>query len=92
VSQTITDLPDGTYSLSAWIQGGGGEKSLQLFVSDYDGDPLTVKIVNTGWLVWNTPTIPKIKVTGGKCIIGLKVISDGGSWAFLDDVSLVKVE
>jgi arabinogalactan endo-1,4-beta-galactosidase len=92
VSQTITDLPDGTYSLSAWIQGGGGEKSLQLFVSDYGGDPLTVKIVNTGWLVWNTPTIPKIKVTGGKCIIGLKVISDGGSWAFLDDVSLVKVE
>ncbi len=92
VSQTVTDLPNGTYTLSAWIQGGGGEKSLQLFVSDYGGNPLTADIVNTGWLVWNTPTIPKINITDGKCTIGLKVVSDGGSWAFLDDVSLVKID
>ena len=25
LSQTLTDLPDGKYTLSAWIQGGGGE-------------------------------------------------------------------
>jgi len=61
-------------------------------VSDYGGDPLAVDAVNTGWLVWNTPTIPKFKITGGKCTIGLKIASPGGSWAFLDDVSLVKVE
>ncbi len=92
VSQTVTNLPDGMYSLSAWIQGGGGEKTLQLFVSDYGGEPLAVDIVDTGWLVWNTPTIPKFKITGGKCSISLKVASAGGSWAFFDDVSLVKVE
>jgi arabinogalactan endo-1,4-beta-galactosidase len=92
LSQTVTDLPDGTYTLSAWIQGGGGENTLQLFVSDYGGDPLTADIANTGWLVWNTPTIPTFTVTGGKVTIGLKVASPGGSWAFLDDVSLVKVE
>ncbi len=92
LSQTVTDLPDGTYTLSAWIQGGGGEKTLQLFVSDYGGEPLSVDTVDTGWLVWNTPTIPKFKITGGKCRIGLKVVSAGGSWAFFDDVSLVKVE
>ncbi len=92
LSQTVTDLPDGTYSLSAWLQGGGGETTLQLSVSDYGGDPLTIDIVNTGWLVWNTPTIPEITVTGGKCTIGLHVVSEAGSWAFFDDVSLVKVE
>jgi len=92
LSQTVTDLPDGTYRLSAWIQGGGGEKTLQLSASDYGGEPQTVDIVNTGWLVWNTPTISNITVTGGKCTISLKVVSDAGSWAFLDDVSLVKVE
>ena len=92
LSQTVTDLPDGTYTLSAWIQGGGGEKTLQLFVSDYGGEPLAVDSVDTGWLVWNTPTIPKFKITGGKCTIGLKVVSAGGSWAFFDDVALVKVE
>ncbi len=92
LSQTITDLPDGTYSLSAWIQGGGGEKTLQLYVSDYGGDPITVDIANTGWLAWNTPTIPEITITGGKCTIGLRVDSDAGSWGFLDDLSLVKVD
>jgi arabinogalactan endo-1,4-beta-galactosidase len=92
LSQTVTDLPDGTYTLSAWIQGGGGEKTLQLFVSDYGGDPLTVDTVNTGWQVWKTPTIEKFKVTTGKCTIGLKVAATAGNWAFFDEVSLVKVE
>ena len=92
LAQTVTDLPDGTYTLSAWIQGGGGEKTLQLSVSDYGGDPVTVDIADTGWQVWKTPTIAKFHVTNGKCTIGLKVASAGGSWAFLDDVSLVKVE
>jgi arabinogalactan endo-1,4-beta-galactosidase len=92
LSQTVTDLPDGTYSLSAWIQGGGGEKTLQLSTSDCGGEPQSVDIVNTGWLVWNTPTISNIAVSGGKCTISLKVVSDAGSWGFLDDVSLVKVE
>jgi arabinogalactan endo-1,4-beta-galactosidase len=92
LSQTVTDLPDGTYTLSAFIQGGGGENTLQLFVSDYGGDPLTADAVNTGWLAWNTPTISTFKVTAGKATIGLKVDSPAGSWAFLDDVSLVKVD
>jgi arabinogalactan endo-1,4-beta-galactosidase len=92
LSQTVMDLPNGTYTLSAWIQGGGGEQTLQLFVSDYGGDTLTVDIADTGWLVWNTPTIPTFKITEGKCTVGLKVASAGGSWAFFDDVSLVKVE
>jgi arabinogalactan endo-1,4-beta-galactosidase len=92
LSQTVTDLPNGTYTLSAWLHGGGGEETLQLFVSDYGGEPLTADIVNTEWLVWSTPTIPTFTVTEGKCTIGLKVVSPGGSWAFLDDVALVKVE
>ena len=65
---------------------------MQLFVSDCGGEPLTVDIVNTRWLEWTTPTIPNITITGGQCTIGLKVASDGGSWAFFDDVSLVKID
>ena len=92
LSQTVTDLPNGTYTLSAWIQGGGGEETLQVFVSDYGGDPLAVDIVDTAWLEWKTPTIQTFNITEGKCTVGLKVASAGGSWAFLDDVSLIKVE
>ncbi|MBA3869178.1 MAG: glycosyl hydrolase 53 family protein [Anaerolineae bacterium] len=92
LSQTITDLPDGTYSLSAWMHGGGGEKMVQLYASDCGAEPLMVDTTNTGWLVWKTPTIANITISGGKCTIGLKVTATAGNWAFLDDVSLVKVD
>jgi arabinogalactan endo-1,4-beta-galactosidase len=90
VSQKISGLENGTYTLSAWIQGGGGEKTLQLFAGDYGEEIRTVDIVNTGWQAWQAPTIKDIVLTNGTCTIGLKVASDGGSWAFFDDVQLVR--
>jgi arabinogalactan endo-1,4-beta-galactosidase len=86
LSQTITDLVDGTYAFSLWNQGGGGEKILQLFARDCGGNTKTMDIVNTGWQKWTNPTIQGIQVTGGKCTIGLTLDSDAGSWAFVDDV------
>ncbi len=87
LSQTVTDLENGTYTLSAWIQGGGGD-DLRLYASDYGGDTLAVDFVNTGWQNWHNPTIEKIVVTSGQCTIGLKVVSEGDTWAWLDDVEL----
>jgi arabinogalactan endo-1,4-beta-galactosidase len=92
VTQTITGLENGAYTLSAWIQGGGGEKTLELFISDYGGDKLTVDIITDGWKNWKHPTIENIHITGGKCTIGLKVASGGGSWAFFDEVELIQAE
>ncbi len=92
LSQTITDLPEGDYTLSAWIQGGGGEKTLQLFISGCGGDERSVDVVTDGWQRWKQPSIEKIQITGGTCTIGLKVASEGGSWAFLDEVKLLPVE
>ncbi len=86
LSQTITGLVDGNYSLSLWIQGGGGEKVLQLFTKDCGGEAKTLDIVNTGWQNWTNPTIKGIQVTGEKCMIGLTLDSDAGSWAFVDEV------
>jgi arabinogalactan endo-1,4-beta-galactosidase len=86
VSQTIGGLADGTYSASLWIQGGGGEKLLQLFSMGCGGEDKTVDIVNTGWQQWTNPTIKGIQVTGGNCTIGLKLDSDAGTWAFVDEV------
>jgi arabinogalactan endo-1,4-beta-galactosidase len=74
--------------LSAWIQGGGGEETLQLFASGCGGDTLTVDIRNTGWQEWQNPAIEDIVVRNGECTIGLKVVSNGGSWAFFDEVGL----
>jgi arabinogalactan endo-1,4-beta-galactosidase len=91
VSQTVGELAKGTYRLSGWIQGGGGEKTLQLFVT-CGGATRTVDAVNTGWQKWTQPAIDKIAVSGGTCTVGLKVAADGGTWAFFDDIELSKVE
>ncbi|MGB7539656.1 MAG: glycosyl hydrolase 53 family protein, partial [Anaerolineales bacterium] len=92
VSQAVTGLENGTYTLSAWIQGGGGETLLQLFATDYGGAEQTADAVTNGWKEWKTPVIEKIVVTDGQVTIGLKVSSPGGSWAFVDDVELTKAE
>jgi arabinogalactan endo-1,4-beta-galactosidase len=87
VSQTITGLENGTYTFSAWAQGGSGDK-LQISASDYGGDPLTVDFATTAWRDWKNPTIENIMVTNGQCTITLKVISPGGTWGFFDDAGL----
>jgi arabinogalactan endo-1,4-beta-galactosidase len=91
LSQTISGLDSGTYVLSAWMQGGGGEKTLQLFAT-CGADTLTVDVVNTGWQQWTQPTIANIQVTGGTCTIGVKVAADAGVWGFIDDVELTKAK
>jgi arabinogalactan endo-1,4-beta-galactosidase len=91
VSQTVTGLENGTYSLSVWIQGGG-EDALQLYASDYGGDTLVVELDNTGWLNWQNPTIENIVITNGQCTIGLRVVSEGDTWAWVDDVRLIQSE
>jgi arabinogalactan endo-1,4-beta-galactosidase len=91
LSQTVTGLENGSYTLSAWIQGGGGD-ALQLYASDYGGDTLVVDFENTGWQNWQNPTIENIVVTNGQCTIGLKVASEGDTWAWLDEVGLFQSE
>ena len=54
------------------------------------GEPKSLDIVNTGWLQWSNPTITGIEVVGGSCTISLTLESDGGSWAFLDEVMFVR--
>lgn len=91
LSQTVTGLENGTYTLSAWIQGGGGD-ALQLYASDYGGDTLLVDFENTGWQNWQNPTIENIVVTNGQCTVGLRVVSEGDTWAWLDEVGLFQSE
>ncbi len=91
VTQTVTGLENGTYVLSAWIQGGGGEDVLQLF-ADCGGETQTVDVPTNGWLNWYTPTIENIQVTDGTCTVGMNVVASGGQWAFLDETSLYLVE
>jgi arabinogalactan endo-1,4-beta-galactosidase len=89
ITQDLTGLDDGTYTLSAWFQGMGGEKPLQLLAT-CDGKTYAMDVKNTGWQKWSQPTVDKIQVSGGTCSIGVKINADAGIWGFVDDFEFVK--
>lgn len=85
--QTIVDLPAGTYTLSIWVHGSGGETVAQLFTQNCGGEDQTVEIVNTGFQEWSNPTLTDIEVKNESCMIGLRIDAPAGSWAFIDDMT-----
>ncbi|UJF34926.1 Ig-like domain-containing protein [Paenibacillus hexagrammi] len=91
VSQTITGLPDGRYSVSASVEGGGGESEAQLFAKDFGGAELTSDYTNTGWAVWSQPQITHINVVNGQCTIGFHIKGNSGNWGSMDDVVLTRI-
>ena len=92
LSTNMTNLKDGTYKLSVWAMGGGGENSIRLFVSDFDGtkNQKSTKIVNTGWRNWKQYTV-EFNVVGGKATLGIYLDTNAGNWGNFDDVELVRI-
>jgi len=88
--QTITGLENGKYTLSAWTQGGGGEKSIALFAENYGGGKVIAAVKNDGWNKWYQWVIKDIEVTNGQITVGLDTQAAPGNWGSFDDVELYK--
>ena len=86
LTRTFTGIPDGTYTLSLYAMGGGGENAIELFAENYGGPRVSAEVVNTGWKVWKQYTVSGIEVRGGKCTIGISIDANGGNWGNFDDV------
>jgi arabinogalactan endo-1,4-beta-galactosidase len=84
-SQTITGLENGTYSLSAWVSGGGGEEASEIFAGS-----ATQSFSNTGWRQWSKPTLDNIEVTDGTLTVGAHYKLSDGQWGNIDDFQLIK--
>ena len=93
LSQTLTGIENGTYELSVWAMGGGGENNIRLFAAGYDGTAkqVTSKIVNTGWNQWKQYKI-KVPVTNGTATIGIYLDTAPDCWGNFDDIELIKVD
>ncbi|MBB5219282.1 arabinogalactan endo-1,4-beta-galactosidase [Treponema rectale] len=93
LSREFKDIPNGTYRLSVWAMGGGGENNIRLFAARYDGTEkqITSKIVNTGWQDWHQYTI-EVPVTNGKATIGIYLDTAPDCWGNFDDIEFVKVD
>lgn len=93
LSQTITVPENGTYELSVWAMGGGGENEIRLFAADFDGTKkqVTAKIANTGWNDWHQYKI-NVPVSAGKVTVGIYLDTKPDCWGNFDDIELIKVE
>jgi len=84
-SQVISNLPNGTYTLRAWVQSGGGQTTCQLY--GRSGTAEQARTLPTG--PWQQLSVPGIVVANGQCEIGLRSVAGAGSYCNLDDVELV---
>lgn len=82
-------LPNGTYTLKAWVKSGGGQSVAQIYVKNFGGAEKNVPI-NTSLNSWTEITISDIAVTNGKAQIGVYSVANAGNWLRVDDWSLVK--
>ena len=88
-NQTI-GVPNGSYTLTAWVVGGGGQTSVYMSAKGYgSGVPeLTAAIPGLGWPNWRKVVISGIQVTNGQLIAGFYSKGNAGNWMCVDDVQL----
>lgn len=96
VSQKVTDLKAGVYTLGSFIQGNGAsskdEQVLYAVVTGADGSETKYEQTCSlnGWLNWVNPEIKNIKVSAGDTLtVGMEIESTvDGAWGTIDDMYL----
>jgi hypothetical protein len=87
MSQDI-NLPNGTYTLSAWVQSSGGQNSAVLAAKNFGGADLSYSLAK-GIPNWTLVSIPGIKVANGKCRVSIDSDAMANNWVQIDDISLI---
>ena len=94
LSREFKNIDNGTYRLSVWAMGGGGENNIRLFAANYDGSgkntQITSKITNTAWQEWHQFTI-EVPVTANTAIIGIYLDTNPDCWGNFDDIEFIKI-
>lgn len=92
VSQVVEPLPNGTYSVTLWHEGGA-YLDQYVFVRGHDeANALNEIAVDTVPGDDYAPlTIPNIPVTSGRIEIGIYSDAQAGAWSHFDDVALTLV-
>ena len=93
VEQNLTELSDGTYFASAFIQGGdvGSNANIYLYVRIEHADGTTEEfqsepILLDGWVNWKNPRIEKIQIKSkDKVTIGMHITCKEKGWGTMDD-------
>ena len=96
VSQMVTampytDLPDGSYSLSAMVCYGGSFDRLVMYAES--GADRETRNLNRGKQGrWQRVRMKEVKVSGGRVEIGFHAKGRAGAYCRIDDVELTKID
>jgi len=85
--QNVT-LPNGRYTLKAWIKGSGGQKVARLYAYGHGGPEAAITLEKP-LAEWTEVSVPGVQVANGSVQIGLYSEGSDGQWLKADDVSLV---
>lgn len=82
-------IPNGTYTLKAWVKSSGGQKAATIYVKNYGVSGKSASI-NTAIATWSQITISDIVVTQGKIQVGIWSDAYANNWVNVDDITLTR--
>lgn len=85
--QNVT-LPNGRYTLKAWVKGSGGQSVARLYAYGHGG-PEQESVLTAPRAEWTEVRVPNVDVRNGQVQIGFYSEGRDGQWLKVDDVSLV---
>ena len=91
MGSTIQDIavPNGSYTLKAWVKSSGGQAVAKLYVHGHGGAEIA-RPLHTAMDQWTEVTIPGITVSNGSIQVGVYSEGKAGQWLQADDFSLVQ--
>jgi arabinogalactan endo-1,4-beta-galactosidase len=88
-TQTLKDVPDGWYTLRAWVRSSGGQKEASIALKDYGGPEQRTAVPIVKAETW-LRIVASAQVTGGQCTLSLSSEADGEEWVSFDGVEFVE--
>jgi arabinogalactan endo-1,4-beta-galactosidase len=84
--QTVQNLAEGVYNFEFWYANGEGANDCHVELKDFGGDTIKISITRSG--KWIKVEFNDIKITSGKCTIGIYSDGKAGYWINMDDFAL----
>jgi len=89
LSQKVTGLPAGTYTLSVWAKSTGGQSSANLYATAGGGTEQDASLAKA-MTAWTPVSITGIAVTDGSCDIGVTTTAAANQSVTVDDFTLLR--
>lgn len=87
--QVISNLPNGIYRLTVWVQNGGGQNACYINAKDYGGiERMTsLPVCKDGW---TQVVLRGINVSNGTLTIGIYSDANENNWCEIDNWNLIR--